>query len=278
MRRSLILAIAATALLGCEIEIGEHWSQCRGEELVKRDERIRACTALIDAGAARPEKLAVAHLHRAVMRHEKGDFDAAMRDYDQAIRLKPDYADAFNSRGVLYADKGDPERAVQDYDEAIRLKPEKRTLAWALFNRGLAYAQKGKHQRAIEDYDRALEAMVFTRALLERGRAYFALGRYDRAIEDLDTTIRHAPRAAEAFAARAAAHMSKGDYARAIDDFGQSHRLAPADAYTVLYLHMARLRAGQSHADLRTTGAKLDQARWAVNCSNSTSARSARTT
>ena len=46
-----------------------------------------------------------------------------MRDYDHAIRLKPDYALAFNNRGFVYAKKGQLDRAIQDYDEAIRLKP-----------------------------------------------------------------------------------------------------------------------------------------------------------
>lgn len=262
MRRSLVLAIAAVALLGCEIEFGPHWSQCRGEEFVQRDERIRACTAIIDAGDATPQKLAVAYLHRAGMRHGKGELDLAMQDYDQAIRLKPGYADAFNSRGVLYADKGDAERAVQDYDEAIRLKPEKQTLAWAFYNRGNVFAQKGQYERAIQDYDRAIEAMVFTRALFARGNAYFDLGRYDRAIEDYDLTIRHAPRAAEAFAARAAAHLSKSDYPRAAEDFAHAHKLAPTDAHAVLFLHMARIRAGQTAPDLRANAAKLDQAGW----------------
>ena len=44
-----------------------------------------------------------------------------MQDYNEAIRLKPDYAVAFNNRGNARRAKGDIEGALQDYDEAIRL-------------------------------------------------------------------------------------------------------------------------------------------------------------
>jgi Flp pilus assembly protein TadD len=42
----------------------------------------------------------------------------------QAIRLRPDYAVAFNDRGFAYLNKGEYDRAISDYNEAIRLKPD----------------------------------------------------------------------------------------------------------------------------------------------------------
>ena len=47
----------------------------------------------------------------------------AIEDYDEAIRLNPQYADAYNTRGDAYRRDGQYERAIQDYDEAIRLNP-----------------------------------------------------------------------------------------------------------------------------------------------------------
>ena len=51
----------------------------------------------------------------------KGDTEA---DYDEAIQLWPDYAEAFNNRGNAYSAKGDYDRAIRDYDQAIRLNPD----------------------------------------------------------------------------------------------------------------------------------------------------------
>ena len=49
--------------------------------------------------------------------------DRAIEDYDQAIRLNPNFAEAFYNRGVAYDGKGQPDRAIEDYDQAIRLNP-----------------------------------------------------------------------------------------------------------------------------------------------------------
>jgi len=47
-----------------------------------------------------------------------------LRDYTEAIRLKPDFAIAFHNRGLARRAKSDVESALQDYNEAIRLKPD----------------------------------------------------------------------------------------------------------------------------------------------------------
>ena len=67
------------------------------------------------------------------------DIDEQLRFYSEAIRLKPDYVEAFNNRGNARRDKGDLEGALQDYNEAIRLKPD---YAEAFNNRGNARREK----------------------------------------------------------------------------------------------------------------------------------------
>jgi tetratricopeptide (TPR) repeat protein len=81
------------------------------------------------------------------------DFDRAIADYDQALRLTPGDADAFCGRACAYAQKGDYDRAIQDYDQALRINP---TYIKALANRRLAYAQKGDYFHAMADRNRLL--------------------------------------------------------------------------------------------------------------------------
>ena len=52
------------------------------------------------------------------------DFDEKLRFYTEAIRLKSDYAGAYNNRGVARRAKGDVDGARQDFADAIRLKPD----------------------------------------------------------------------------------------------------------------------------------------------------------
>ena len=63
----------------------------------------------------------------------EGDFDHAIMDYDEAIRINPTYAIAFNNRAVAYYGKGDNDHAVADFDDAIRINP---TFASAFQTRG----------------------------------------------------------------------------------------------------------------------------------------------
>jgi Flp pilus assembly protein TadD len=52
----------------------------------------------------------------------RGDFHQAIAELDQAIRLDPHHAKAYNIRGNAW-DYGDSDRALSVYDEAIRIDP-----------------------------------------------------------------------------------------------------------------------------------------------------------
>jgi tetratricopeptide (TPR) repeat protein len=94
-----------------------------------------------------------AFLNRGITRRKKGDVEGALQDYDQAIRLTQDDATAFNNRGFARYVKGDLDGALQDYDEAIRLKPD---YAMAFTNRGRARKQKGDIEGALQDEQEAI--------------------------------------------------------------------------------------------------------------------------
>ena len=48
----------------------------------------------------------------------------ALAAYGHAVRLRPDYAEAYNNRGNVRSNLGQFEDALADYDRAIQLKPE----------------------------------------------------------------------------------------------------------------------------------------------------------
>ena len=148
-------------------------------------EAIEACTAVIDSGQATPAIVAEALVNRGgVYRGRHNDIDRALADYDQAIRIMPNFASAFVTRGFAYLfERRDPDRAITDFNEAIRLDP-------APFNvfylRGAAWSEKGDWDRAIADFDQAIRLRpTFNIAYRDRSKAKEAKGDKAGAAADL---------------------------------------------------------------------------------------------
>jgi tetratricopeptide (TPR) repeat protein len=86
--------------------------------------------------------------------YAKGDYDRAIADYNEAIRLNPNDDYAYNNRGNAYHAKGDYDRAIADCNEALRLNPNG---ANTYNNRGNAYYYKKDYRLARTDWEKALE-------------------------------------------------------------------------------------------------------------------------
>ena len=72
----------------------------------------------------------------------------AIEYLSNAIKLQPDDADAYNRRGNVYYKLGQFQLAIKDYNEVIRLKPDYVNAYYSLAN---AYYKIGQYQRAVED-------------------------------------------------------------------------------------------------------------------------------
>ena len=82
----------------------------------------------------------------------EGKNEEAIFHYNKAFRLTTDYR-LYTNRAHAYAELGQYQRAIEDYNEAIRLKPD---VASAYYGRGNAYSNISQYQRAIEDYNEAI--------------------------------------------------------------------------------------------------------------------------
>ena len=116
---------------------------------------IAACTRAIASGAFTGIDLAKLHTNRGVELKLKGDLDAALKDYDEAIRLHPANHFAFNNRANVRRDKGDLAGAIADYSEAVRLEP---AYAAAYTSRGLVQEHAGDLDGARASFNASLAA------------------------------------------------------------------------------------------------------------------------
>jgi tetratricopeptide (TPR) repeat protein len=137
----------------------------------RNEAAIAACSRLIDQNPGD----AVRYNNRGNAYLNKRDYDRAMSDFNQAIRLDSKLATAFNGRGFAYNDgKHDYDRAISDFDQAIQLNPK---YAAAHGGRGHAYEKKGDYVRALADFEQALRlepAFAFAREGRDRVRVALA--------------------------------------------------------------------------------------------------------
>ena len=156
---------------------------------------------------------AFAYVVRGNAKVQLGQYFAAIADCDTAIRLKPNDAFAYFLRGRAKEQLGQYFAAIADYDMAIRLKPDD---ASAYFNRGVAKGNLGQHFAAISDYDMAIRLKPDDAfAYVVRGNAKVQLGQYFAAIADCDTAIRLKPDYALAYVVRGNAKVQLGQYGKA---------------------------------------------------------------
>jgi tetratricopeptide (TPR) repeat protein len=62
-----------------------------------------------------------AYYNRGIVCRALGDNKGAIDDYDQVIKLKPDYADAYYNRAYTHAFLNENQKAIADYRKAIEL-------------------------------------------------------------------------------------------------------------------------------------------------------------
>ena len=171
---------------------------------------------------------AFAYNNRGNAKYELKQYFAAIADFDTAIRLNPDYADAYHNRGLAKAHMKQYFAAIADFDTAIRLNPD---YAHTYFNRGLAKQSLKQYAAAIVDYDTGIRLDPDdAKAYYSRGNAKDNLKQYFAAISDYDTAIRLKPDDAHAYYARGNAKSGLKQYAAAIADYTQAIRLKPDDA------------------------------------------------
>ncbi|MGI9347984.1 MAG: tetratricopeptide repeat protein [Gammaproteobacteria bacterium] len=194
--------------------------------------QISADTLFIDlAGFAKnhaseqPLSEALGAFYRGNISASKEEWVEAIKYYDKAIRLKPDYVDAYFNSGHAKLSKEYWDKAIKDYDEAIRLKPD---FSEAYFNRGVAKSGKGDFDGAIVDYNEAIRLNSdFAVAYFNRAFAKAQNGDMVGAIKDYDEAIRLNPDNVIAHFNRSFIKAENKDWDGAIKGYSQTIRLKP---------------------------------------------------
>lgn len=151
---------------------------------------------------------------RGVAWEKKQDWGKALVDLNEAIRLSPKYAAAYQERGLVRAKMLATQDALSDLDEVIRLDPKNAS----------AFRDRGSI-RTLRSTELALKGVVnIEKADLESAKTL-----EEGAMSDYTEAIRLSSNDPEGYRERAKAYARRGDRAQALADFNEALRLAPKD-------------------------------------------------
>lgn len=150
---------------------------------------IDACTRAIKSSHLSGHALARLYLSRGAERRGKGDDEQALSDFAEAIKIDKKYATAYFNRCSVYNFKKEYDLAITECSQAIKLGPtadatigserlgKERTISDYYSERGFAYYKKDDTVHAMIDLDNAIRLNPNNgRALKTRGSIYEAKG------------------------------------------------------------------------------------------------------
>ncbi len=179
--------------------------------------------------------------------------------YSNAIKLDPNYAEAYINRGVEYIESARQDIrlakklnvksrfksarksfdfALKDFNKAIQLQPKN---AYVYLNRGTVYHEKKKFEQALADYTYAIELEPDNSiAYSNRGATYVVMKKYLLAISDCNRAIELDTNCFGAYVNRGEAYEAIGEIELAISDFKNAILLNPSDEES--RKHLAKLQ------------------------------------
>ncbi|MBW2052683.1 MAG: hypothetical protein JRI85_10670 [Deltaproteobacteria bacterium] len=124
------------------------------------DRAIELYTKIIKSKALPRKNLSVIYVLRGEAQAEQGNCSPAIKDFTEAIRLRPEYAHAFYFRSNCYEYKGDYEKAWSDLEVALSIRPDKELY---LNSRTLLVSLMGKDEEELATLGRPVPAKKISR-------------------------------------------------------------------------------------------------------------------
>jgi tetratricopeptide (TPR) repeat protein len=133
------------------------------------DRKIAGCTKLLTEPRFPPAALSTIYAARGTGWAAKNDFDRAIADFDESLRLNPNNVVALSNRGAAWLLKGEPARAIADLNTVISLNPKDPAPFAA---RGALWRQLREFDKSIADLDEAIRLDPKTIAGVQQPRAH----------------------------------------------------------------------------------------------------------
>jgi protein O-mannosyl-transferase len=206
--------------------------------------RVLALLAKGDPAAAPPTSAAENCFSQGVALAAKGQWEEAIGQYREALRLKPDFAEVRNNLGLALMKRGQPQEAADEFRTLLLSQPQN---AKAHYNLGLALAALSRKDEAAAEYLEALRIRPeYAEPHNNLGNLLAAQGRTEEAIVHYREAIRINPALAPVHNNLGSIYLEVGRPEEAAAEFREALRLQPHFAEA-----RANLQAAQAELDRR---------------------------
>ena len=195
---AVLLLALAPAFAGAAEPAGGSSASHEGVEAAKAGDWNKAIEAFKRAGddANNRYNLALAYRQRGLVETKQQNWDAAIADFNEALKLKADDNVVRRFRAAAYMSKQDWPKALEDYDAVLKAK---RTDTEALERRSFVEMQLKQYDKSIADYTEAIKQQPKNvDALLGRSYVYEQQHKLDQGLADCEAVLRIQPTNSEA--------------------------------------------------------------------------------
>ena len=232
IRAAVIFLLASAWLLnGCAAERAFRERQARsfrdrGEAYLAANQTSKALEQFLQALEIYPDDPSL-HYDLALAYDMKGSLDKTEYHLKEAIKLKPDYSDAYNYLGFVYFGQGKVNEAIKCYQKALDNELYLNAQD-AHMNLGVAYLSLKDYRKAILHLDEAIRLVPnFAAAYNSLGKAYEGLRQYNKARFNYEKAVEFNPQYADAYLNLGKLLYRSGERKKAIESFDKVIRLEP---------------------------------------------------
>jgi tetratricopeptide (TPR) repeat protein len=183
------------------------------------------------------------YFSRGEARVKSRDYDRAISDYGQAIKLDPQDAKSYSQRGLAYNMVGETDLAISDYSRAIQIAPQDANL---YYRRGFSYQTKGDFDRAIVDSNQTIK--LAPQSYLAFNMRCWIRATFGRdlpaAQQDCNKSLQLKPGAFEPLTSRGLVQFRLGAFAKAVTDYTAALAQEPKDPASLYVRGVAKLHLG----------------------------------
>ena len=167
-----------------------------------------------------------AYFLKAYINGELNNYQLAIQNYTEAIKIDPNNSNSFINRGLQKKDMGNIKGALNDFNKAIKLDPNSGA---AYHARALSLDTLGRIKDAMNDYNYALELEPSDGLIYyNRGSAKYAQNDFKGALIDFNNAIENNELGADVFYNRALTKYNLRDLQGSLKDYSSSILIDPS--------------------------------------------------